>query len=191
MHPLNHCHFEGQQPNECILQVIRRHWFDIFLQYIPVIIAFGALLASFFAIPVVFPEFFYAQYTLVWFFESLFLLVLWIYAALIFVDYYLDVWIITDRRVVNIEQKGLFLRDSSELRYRKIQDVTTEVKGFFPTMLDYGEVYVQTAGERPRFLFHSVPKPYVIKGVLMDMQKKERKSDLGELENMLKNIPEE
>lgn len=191
MHSISHYHFEGQQEDEKILQIIRRHWFNIFMQYVPVIFMVILLLAVAVTVAALFPDFFREYSLTIWFFESLLLLTIWIYASLIFVDYYLDVWIITDRRVVNVEQKGLFLRDVSELRYRKIQDVTTEVNGFFPTMLNYGNVYVQTAGERPRFLFRNVPNPYDIKGTLMDLQKKERKSDLGELENMIKNTPEE
>jgi hypothetical protein len=74
----------------------------------------------------------------------------------------------------------------SELRYQKIQDVTTEVEGFLPTLLDFGEVFVQTAGERARFLFHNVPSPYKIKGVLMDLQKRTRRHDLNEVESILR-----
>lgn len=83
-----------------------------------------------------------------------------------------------------MEQNGLFSREVSELELEKIQDVTTEVLGIIPTFLDYGHVYIQTAGEKERFIFASVPAPYRIKDTIMNLQKQEEKEerrDLGKL----------
>ncbi len=179
-------YFEGQEGDETILRVVRRHWFNIFVQYIPVLVVVFFMGAAIGIFPGIFPDFWQRSGTLFWFSETMLAMVIWVWSALIFVDYYLDVWIITDRRVVNVEQKGLFVRQVSELRYQKIQDVTTEVDGFFPTLLNYGEVFVQTAGEKPRFLFHNVPEPYQIKGMLVDLQKRMQKKDLEEVERVVR-----
>lgn len=88
------------------------------------------------------------------------------------VDYYLDVWIVSTRRIVNVEQLGFFSRDVSELMLDKIQDVTVQVRGMFPTMLRYGDVIVQTASETPRFLFDDVPDPYKVADTIMELQRK-------------------
>jgi hypothetical protein len=74
-----------------------------------------------------------------------------------FIDYYLDVWIVTNERVINIEQKGLFSREVSEKELHKMQDITSDVDGFWATMLNYGDVYIQTAGEKERFVFKHIP----------------------------------
>jgi uncharacterized membrane protein YdbT with pleckstrin-like domain len=102
---------------------------------------------------------------------------IWITFFLIWIDYYFDVWIITDRRVVNIEQKGLFNRQVSELELLRIQDITTEVTGVIPTILNYGDVFIQTAGENPRFIFRQVSDPYGIKDTLMNLQKKRSREE--------------
>ena len=73
---------------------------------------------------------------------------LWLYGFLLWIDYWLDVWIVTDERVINIEQKGLFSRSVSELHFYNVQDVTTSVRGVIPTLLNYGDVEVQTARGR-------------------------------------------
>jgi len=91
-------------------------------------------------------------------------------AFLIWIDYYFDVWIITTERVINVEQKGMFSRRVSELSYAKVQDITTEVLGFLPSMLNYGDVYVQTAGEQERFVFRTVSDPYHIKNIIAEQQ---------------------
>lgn len=177
--------FDKQEDGEAVLRVVRRHWFNVFVQYIPLLFTVVIMIAAAIAAPLFFPEFWKTSPEIFWFFETILALIVWVYAALLYVDYFLDVWIVTDRRVVNIEQKGLFIREISELRYNKIQDVTTEVEGFFPTILDYGEVFVQTAGEKPRFLFHNVPDPNGIKAMLMDLQKKMHRSDIGEVKKIL------
>jgi hypothetical protein len=78
-------------------------------------------------------------------------------------DYWLDVWIVTNERVMNAEQHGLFNRLVSEVHLEQIQDITSETKGFLETFLTYGDVYVQTAGERERFRFKNVDNPDDVK----------------------------
>lgn len=116
------------------------------------------------------------------FLTTTFALFLWIYIFIIWLDYYFDTWIITSERVINIEQKGLFLRQVSELKYSKVQDVTTNVSGFFATLLNFGDVHVQTAAEEERFRFRQIPDPYEIKSLIMNLQKKQERKNLKRLE---------
>jgi uncharacterized membrane protein YdbT with pleckstrin-like domain len=175
--------FRGQEDGEEVLRVIHRHWFDLLLQFLPLIVLFlGASLILFIANRLSILDLPGSAFL---FFASLCAIWLWIIASVIWVDYYLDVWIMTTRRVVNIEQRGLFLRHVSELRYHTIQDITTEVVGFFPTVLDYGEVHIQTAGTQPRFLFHNVGDPNGIKNQLISLQNRWRKKDLTSIKKVL------
>lgn len=80
-----------------------------------------------------------------------------------FVDYYLDVWIVTNERIIDSEQKQLFSRVIAEHKISKIQDVATEVHGILPTFLNYGDVFIQTAAETKRFIFKQVPNPLEVK----------------------------
>jgi len=56
------------------------------------------------------------------------------------------VFVVTDRRLVDIEQHGLFDRTISELFYSGIDDVTWRKKGLVATMFGYGTVLIRTAG---------------------------------------------
>ena len=85
-------------------------------------------------------------------------LTLYIYNA--FVDYYLDNWIITNHRIISIEEKNLFNRVISELKLYNVQDITAESKGIIPTIINYGTIFVQSAAEKERFVFHDVPRPF-------------------------------
>ena len=179
--------FRGQRASEEILSVIHRHWFDIVQHFFILFVFLFALIGSLSFLPVLFPELRSGTGATVFLFaESLGLLFLWIFGFLLWVDYYLDLWIITNERVINIEQRGFFVRHVSELDFVKIQDVTSAVEGIIPTFLNFGDVHVQTAGEETRFVFRNVPDPYHIKGVVMQLCHTNRRNNIAQLERLIK-----
>lgn len=104
-----------------------------------------------------------------------YVLVIWTFFMTRFVDYYLDTWIVTNDKILNVEQNGLFSRTVSELDLAKVQDVTSEVKGIVPTIFNYGNLYIQTAGEVERFIFEQVPHPDDIRKQILDLVEADRK----------------
>ena len=170
--PFSRYHFQGQRENEDVLRIIHRHWFNIILQYIGIGCATIFLVVIFSILPKAAPITTDAlPPLLLLFLLNTFLLFIWLYVFLIWVDYYFDVWISTNERIVNIEQKGLFNREVSELQFSRIQDVTSVVDGFIPTILNFGDVYVQTAAEEERFVFRQIPDPYTIKDMVMQLSR--------------------
>lgn len=163
-------HFRGQTEGEHIVKIVRRHWFNILQQYFMVIVFIGLLIASFWIVPYYYDLSDPQIRNLFFFVASTLGIMIWIFTFILWIDYYFDVWIITDKRIVDIEQKALFVRHVSELKFAKIQDVSIEVTGLIPTVLNYGDVYVQTAGSRTRFIFHKVPDPYKLKSLIINMQ---------------------
>ncbi len=165
-------HFRGQHDNEKILSVIHRHWFDIAVHYVFIAVIAVLLVGGTFFVDTIERMFGVTHLMpIVLFIDSIVVTFLWFYGFLIWIDYWLDVWIVTDQRVVNIEQKGLFSRHVSELHFHTVQDVTSKVQGIIPTILNYGDVEVQTAAEKTRFLFRHVPDPYAIKAMLVERQR--------------------
>lgn len=172
MRPIDY-YFSLQSGDEKILRIIHRHWFNIVIQFIPIFALLGMMFLSIVLYPYIFTEFIDDSARILFYFlQTFFALLMWIYGFIIWFDYYLDIWIMTTERIVNVEQKGLFSRQVSELKYRMIQDVSTDVKGFFPTILNFGDLTVQTAAEQSRFMFRSVGNPYHIKAEIMAQQKK-------------------
>lgn len=193
MHNFNHFHFKGQKPGEEILMVVHRHWFDILSQFFIIFIMLVLFFSGFVFIPAFF-SFFKEGFgvNLFFFLQNLFLIFIWLFFFLIWIDYYFDVWIVTNERIVNIEQKGLFSREVSELELENIQDITVDVLGIIPTFLNYGELFVQTAAEKERFVFHNVPDPYIIKDRIMNLQQKVEKKESEDLGAVIrKEIHEE
>ncbi|MFA5133392.1 MAG: PH domain-containing protein [Patescibacteria group bacterium] len=99
----------------------------------------------------------------------------WLFFFGAFLDYYLDFWVITNDRLLNIEQNGTFARIISELDLYKIQDATSEVKGILASLFGYGSIHIQTAGETKRFELKQIPNPHELRKIIMDMAEEDRK----------------
>ncbi len=100
------------------------------------------------------------------FFLAIYIMILVLVIFLIWTDYYLDMWIITTKRIIDIEQRGLFSREISEIPLLHVQDVTIEVGGIVETFLKFGTIKIQTAGER-EFTIHYVPHLYEAKDIIL------------------------
>jgi uncharacterized membrane protein YdbT with pleckstrin-like domain len=183
-------HFPGQHEDENIILFLRRHWFIFLGRLFMIIIAIAALLFVYFAFSSLNHNFTESEFhNLLLFGESLATLFIWNFFFILWLDFYLDAWIVTNERIINIEQRGFFNRDISELKLTKIQDVTSEIIGVIPTLLNYGNIYVQTAGKEERFNFCQIPDPNYVKNVIVQLQEKERQSEEKELGGFVRGEP--
>jgi len=162
---------------EKIVFSLRRHPFVFFLKILFFLILFIVPLVFYLLIINIFPYFLEntVVYALAILLGSIYYLSIWLFLYTSFIDYYLDVWTITNDRLINVKQQGIFSRTISELDLYKIQDVTSEIKGFFPTLLNYGNIYVQTAGERERFILEQIPNPHQIREKILKLAEEDRK----------------
>jgi len=103
----------------------------------------------------------------------------------LWLDYYLDVWVVTTKRIMKIEHAGMFHRKVSEQELSRIQDVTTETNGFLQTVMKFGDIKVQTAAETENFVFKDIQDPELvakeISNLLVDHSPKNTKSIQGGL----------
>ena len=127
--------FEGQRPNEEVLFVFRRHIIAMrkgfYLLLIPLVIT---------AIP-----------PLIW--QSnleLFLLpvgglllgiILFLYH---YIMWYFTIYLVTNQRIRQVTQKGIFGKDVVELRLSKIQNISYNIPGFTGEVLGFGTIVIQT-----------------------------------------------
>jgi hypothetical protein len=162
--------FPGQQDDERICLVIRRHWSIFARHFLTWLVFVAVLLASHYAISQYLPGLLLEpQVQIVNLAETVYLMFLILSLLIMWTIYYLNVQIITSERVVDITQKSLLIHTISELSLNRIQDVTAEVHGFLETFLDYGNVYLQTAGETERFVFNNVGNPTKVAKTILDL----------------------
>lgn len=178
--PIKGKYFPTQVSDEKVFLLVRRHWiffavtliFVIFL-IIPII----AVMIYWMANPDVFigPI---GNFLII--FSGIYLLAIWGLVLYGFVNYYLDIYIVTDKRIVDIKQKKFFSREIAELHLHQIQDVKAKVDGFLQTMLHFGDIHIQTAGERENFVFQDVPHPYTLEKKIVDLHQAQIERDGGE-----------
>lgn len=163
------------EDDERILLMVRRHWFVFFTRVFGVVFTACAPFAvagfAFLKLEAyqVTTELFsvYASYIL--FASALWLLLNWMTLAFIWTDHYLDLWIVTDRRIISIDQKSLFVRSIGSFRLERLQDMNVEIPGFLATMFNYGTIEAQTAsGSEEEFRAKGLPNPREIKSVILE-----------------------
>lgn len=159
--------------NEKVILEVRKHWFILFaetlflvlLLLLPIIVIAGARFLEISGfIEVAGNEIFlYIILTSTW------LVFVWITFFVIWTDYYLDILIVTNKRVIDINQKGLFNREVSTFKLDRMQDITTEIYGLIATLLKFGNIQLQTAGETNEFIIKGIPDPVKVKRQILDI----------------------
>lgn len=172
-----HTLFPGQQSNERIYIVVRQHWIYLVQKLGFWLIFVIAFLLYKRYVPEMIPQLFTGEWGQVTrLFEQVYGLFLLLVVFLIWVFYYLNMQVITNLRIVDMDQRGLFHHEVSELHIDKIEDVTTKIRGFFGTLFDYGYVYVQTAAAVDQFEFENVPHPARIEKLILDLYEQRSKA---------------
>ncbi|MEX2008174.1 MAG: PH domain-containing protein [Candidatus Spechtbacterales bacterium] len=105
------------------------------------------------------------------FFMSAWLLLMWMMAFSAWTDYYLDVLVITNSRVIDIEQLGFFSRDVATIPLRNIQDIKFEMEGMLATFLKFGTLHIQTAGAEREVVLRGLRDPEKVKAALLVLHK--------------------
>ncbi|MBU4432144.1 PH domain-containing protein, partial [Patescibacteria group bacterium] len=167
----------NQMPGEKVIKVIHRDFFILFksvllsilLMILPLLIVAALILGK---AGIMDNEIFLPLATLG---ASAYYLFVWLFLFFNFVDYYLDLWIITTERIIDIEQRGFFSRTISEQKIANIQDITSEIKGVIPTLLKFGYLYIQTAAAKERFIFEDVPDPDGLRDIIIKLTENHKK----------------
>lgn len=98
------------------------------------------------------------------------LIIVWMVGWNVYTNYFLNVLLVTDIRIFDITQMGFFRRQSASFRIDHIQNVTVEQVGILQTLLNFGSIRFETAGENINFVAKYIPSPYDIKRLIDDMQ---------------------
>lgn len=178
--------FPGQQSDERVFLFLRRSSISFFgpIIIIMVMILLPLLLSVFFSLldinafsiivglyrrigsefPVVqASQLLIFAYSAYYFFVASYFLVMWL-------DYYFDITIVTNERIIDINQVGLFNRSVSELYLTQVQDVSGAQKGLLQNMFHYGDVTIQTAGGKNYFIINHVNNSYDVARKIIDLQ---------------------
>lgn len=148
------------EEGECILKVVHRSIIGLIGIYLVSILAVSAI---FFLLLTVSPNTFDTnsasispQLSAIMVLAAV-LLVLILYTATYI--YRQSKLLITDRSLVQITQKSLFIKKVSRLSMSNVEDVSEEQRGVLASVFNYGALMVQTAGAQENFIFTLCPNP--------------------------------
>lgn len=164
------------EPDERILKTVRKHWFIITIELLGVIFMISLPILLLFLV-MLFPGLltpfleqgpfgpvlgaFLSTYGLVILFGA----GVWILFSImtgftIWTHYYLDLWVITDRRIILVDQVSFFNRNVSIFRLERMQDIEYKITGILATLLNFGTLKAQTAGaHESNFTSTGLPDP--------------------------------
>jgi uncharacterized membrane protein YdbT with pleckstrin-like domain len=161
------------EKDEKMLRVVRAHWWIIFTQLFSIAIVALLPLVALLVWPLITEAtgtttFLRVQSSVFWIGYLFWLLASLAVAMNTLTNYYLDLWAITDRRIVSIDQQGFFRRRLSSFRLERLQDMNITVTGIIPTLLNYGTIEAQTAGgSNEEFMTHNMPDPRGLKALII------------------------
>lgn len=160
------------EPGEHLVLETRKHWFLFLLELLP----FAVIAVIPFVLPKVLPmapplapyaELFDYSEPIMRAVLGVWLLIVWTSAWGAFTRYFLNAWILTSQRIVNIKQRRFFSREVSSLFLSRIQDVTTDVSGILRSLLGIGDIKAQTAAEDVEFIMHGIPHPEQMRDLIL------------------------
>ncbi len=127
---------ENLRPWETVLAVIKRHWIVYVVLWIYLLLAFVISISIYLIL----------WNTLIW---NLTNIIFWLYfTVFIFIEWLnheLDMYVVTNNRVIWIEQISFLNRTVSECNLWQIQEVNSKTSWLFANILNYWTLSIQTA----------------------------------------------
>jgi len=162
--------FEGEDSDEKIILLLRRHFIvnlrwaveSILLILVPTILSYALILAKVDLLKYISTRYVFVFYVL-WYIT--------VFGFLFeqFLVWFFNVYIVTNKRIVDMDFHGLLHRDVAEAPLRNIEDITRSINGAAQVVFNYGNVVIQTAGEQRELEFEEVPDPARVQDIISDL----------------------
>ena len=127
------------RPWEEVLMVVKRHW----IVYVMLFIYF------FSGVIVTFMIFFFFWLNTWWYMLNI---ILWLILSIIlyieWLNHELDMYVVTNNRVIGLEQIAFLNRAVTECNLWQIQEVNSKAKWLFANIFNYWTLSIQTAGSK-------------------------------------------
>lgn len=101
----------------------------------------------------------------------------------------LNLLVVTNYRIVDVNQKSIFNRVISEVGYDILQNVTYEVNGVLPTILNYGNLIFETIGSDTAYVFRRVKNPVRIQNLVIEAKSAANRFGQDKVSAILQTLP--
>lgn len=151
--------FETQEESEDVVLFLRQHgvvnipWILLTVVLLAAPAGIFPFLKNFLSLPFSIPIPYVLVGTAFWYLAT------FGFALASFIHWFFNIYIVTNKRVVDIDFAYLLYKQFSEADLDKIQDISYTAGGILATVFDFGNVLIETAGEMPNIKFESIPYP--------------------------------
>lgn len=152
--------FESQEMNEAVYYLLRKHP----ITNMPSVLLIFALLIIPLIVIIMFKDLHQSFIEFIPGNLEITIILLW-YSFVFFLSFeafllwYFNVYIITDKRVIDVDFHGLWNKRISETSLDHVEDATYETNQFLHVIFDYGDISIQTAAEKGNLIFEVFPTP--------------------------------
>lgn len=159
--------FDGQRDGEDVIRVWRRHpWMAAKPAFLVLILTLVVVASM---------QVFGASLT------TAFTIGLWLIATPLIIGYTWFIWwngmyVLTNLRLIDIDQHRIFHRTVAELPVDMVQDVRFDVRGPLATLLSFGNVTIETTGGGTSFELEQVTDPQSVQQAILRAADKSRQS---------------
>jgi Bacterial PH domain len=173
------------EEGEHVIKTVRKHWFVIAMELLSIIVVgllpvLGCILILNLPLNLQVIALFESHLAVLMFLLCIWLLMSAMAGVMSWTRYYLDLWVITDRRIIVIEQVTFFNRKVSNFRLERMQDIKATVRGIIPTLLNFGTISAQTASAAENnFTSPALPDPRGLQSLIQTAMD-ERLASLGD-----------
>lgn len=102
------------------------------------------------------------------FIVGIYWLFVWMGAFGVFTNHFLDQWVVTTERIIDVNQESFWERRVTSLFLHRVQNVETDVHGFFHTIFHFGTVAVESAGaEKNLFKMTGLSNPEHVRDTIL------------------------
>lgn len=163
------CRFEGQDPGEHILLLLRAHpitnlpwmFLSVFVFAIPFIVVRFAPFIGF------------DLTSLPQNYLTLFLIIDYLMVLIIvfegFLEWYFNATIITNEKIIDMSFAQILYKGVDLAPLEKIEETDSVTAGIVGTIFNYGNVKVQTAGANIAIEMHNIPRPALVADMILDL----------------------
>lgn len=163
------CSFQGQDPDEDILLLVRAHKITNFKWIIPAVLIF---FVPFFLPGIIINLGFGSILNLPPTYLTAFIVINYLLVLIItfegFLYWYFNVNLVTSKRVIDIDFESLLFKNVDLAPLEEIQEANSTIAGILGTIFNFGTVIAETAGETVEIDFRDVPKPDKIADFIID-----------------------
>jgi uncharacterized membrane protein YdbT with pleckstrin-like domain len=149
-------HISLLKEHEQVIMTLHRHWIILvfhFLYFLALFVSSWVLIA--YRSPIMD----LIWWSLYWWWLAIYWIVFLTFILIDWINDELDLFIITDSRVIGIEQISALSRNVTECSLDRVQEVNAHTSGILQTIFKFGDVHIRTASETSNMIVNYAPDP--------------------------------